>query len=360
MKKLFTISIALLLISCTKKEGIKTEKSNEISSEETILSDLENDKHTLLSLLNKFEDKSQFFTISNSKNKDVKGKKGTIIHIIPNNLELENGGVITGNLKVELKELTNQKDLFKNNTQTVSNGKLLISGGSYYIDITSNGTKVNLKKGKTLEVEFPKITNRNMELFYGKRDSLNQMNWETTNTKFSNQIPKEKTVVDAQPDKEDGISNDFDDLLAYTEGGEENIPIKDIKTVSKTQSKIYESINLSKLGWINCDAFYSKPTENISFAFDQKDTLSFIKTFIIFENMNSVMSIVTHNDKNSSKLNNTMMNLPIGEKIKIISFSYQDEKYYSNAKKLIVAKNTPITLSLNKTSEKEIEKLFKI
>lgn len=54
------------------------------------------------------------------------------------------------------------------------------------------------------------------------------------------------------------------------------------------------------------------------------------------------------------------MNLPIGEKIKIISFSYKDEKYYSNAKKLIVAKNTPITVSLNKTSEKEIEKLFKI
>ena len=104
--------------------------------------------------------------------------------MFPNNLELENGKALGKNLKIELKELTNQMDLFKNNTQTVSNGKLLVSGGSYFIDITSDAEKVKLKKDKTMEVEFPKITNKNMELFYGERDSLNQMNWVATNTKF--------------------------------------------------------------------------------------------------------------------------------------------------------------------------------
>ncbi len=175
MKKLFSLSIILLLLSCAKKEEIKVDKTNTINSEQTIADNTENDKQALFELLSKFEDKSQFFNLSNSKNSEVKGKKGTIIHLVPNNLELENGGAITGNLKLELKELTNQKDLFKNDAQTLSDGKLLISGSSYYIEITSNGNKVNLKKGKTLEVEFPKITNRNMELFYGERDALNQM-----------------------------------------------------------------------------------------------------------------------------------------------------------------------------------------
>lgn len=40
-------------------------------------------------------------------------------------------------------------------------------------------------------MDFPKITKQKMKLFYGERDSLNQMNWKTTNTSFANPIPKE-------------------------------------------------------------------------------------------------------------------------------------------------------------------------
>ena len=109
MKKLLTISIALLILSCSKKEEKKVTEPNNSVSENT---NLENDKNKLSILLNSLEDKSQFFDISSSKPKSIKGKKGTIIHLVPKDLELENGNKLGTNLKIELKELTNQKDFF--------------------------------------------------------------------------------------------------------------------------------------------------------------------------------------------------------------------------------------------------------
>jgi len=355
MKKIiFTLCIVLQL-SCTKKEETKVEKTNVINTEQTIADNVENDKQSLSDLLSKFEDESQFFDISNLKTSKITGKKGTIIHLVPNNLELENGSAITSNLKVELKELTNQKDLLRNNAQTMSNDKLLISGGSYYIDITSNGNKVNLKKGKNLEVEFPKITNRNMELFYGKRDSLNQMNWETANKKF---ISKKSKFIEAAPISEDLLGDsensiDYNNIIIDTRSGNEKTTSKNI---IDSRKKIYESINLKKLGWINCDAFYKLEVKNFNILYQNKNELSFVKTFIIFNNMNSLMTFYSDRKDNLR----TKTNLPLNQKVKIISFSFKDDKFYAAEKEFTVSKDNPIQLSLKEVSEKDIEKLFKI
>jgi len=344
-----------LILSCTKKEEIKIEKTNNINSEQTIADNLENDKQSLFDLLSKFEDQSQFFNLSNSKNSDIKGKKGTIIHIVPSNLELENGNKITSKIKVELKELTNQKDLLRNNAQTVSDGDLLISGGSYYIDITSDGNKVNLKKGKALEVEFPKITNRNMELFYGERNEENQMNWKKTNQKFSTQISKEKVIVDAQRDKTPIFTADLDDLLAYTENGEDEVTQKEIKKINETHDKIYESLKISKLGWINCDAFYNQPTENFKVIYNSENDLTFTNSFIIFKNFNSIMNLFA--EKRTILSND--IKLPINLKVKIISFSYKNEKFYAGEKEVAITKNSSVEINLKEISEKDLEQLFK-
>jgi hypothetical protein len=356
MKKIIFTFCVVLLLSCNKKEEIKIEKTTNSNSEQTIADNFENDKKSLFDILSKFEDASQFFTISNSKNSEVKGKKGTIIHVVPSNLELENGNKITGEIKVELKELTNQKDLLRNNAQTVSDGKLLISGGSYYIDITSDGNKINLKKGKTLEVEFPKITNRNMELFYGERDSSNQMNWKTANKKFSTQISKEKAVVDAQRNTAPIITDDLDDLLAYTENGEDEVTQKEVKKIYETNDKIYESLKLSKLGWINCDAFYNQTTENFKVIYNSENDLTFTNSFIIFKNFNSIMNLYA---EKRTMLSNDIK-LPINLKVKIISFSYKNDKFYAGEKEVTISKNSSAEINLKEISEKDLEQLFKM
>lgn len=356
MKKLLYLSIVLFFLNCTKKEALKNEQHNATESEQKIAADTEKDKQTLFDLLSKWEDKSQFFNVSSSKPSVVKGKKGTIIHLVPNNLELENGDKISGEIQVELKELTNQMDLARNNTQTISDGKLLISGGSYYINITSNGKKVNLKKGKTLEVGFPKITNRKMELFYGTRDSSNQMNWKVGQAKLASQISTEKVIVDTKSETVDIISGDIDAILAYTENGEDNIPKKDIAKIKKIENTNYKNINLKQLGWINCDAFYNQTTENLSITFEEEKELTFVKSYIIFKDINSVLNMDTFKNSNLK----SEVKLPINQKITMISFSYKDEKIYAGKIEYFTTKKGNIQISLKEVTEKEMERLFKI
>lgn len=357
MKKTITLLALIILVSCSKKEEKSEPNSNtvEINEEKATSENSQLDKQKVMNFLASLEDKSQFFTVSSSKANTVKGKKGTIIHIDPKNLELENGESLGKNLKIELKELTNQNDFFKNNAQTVSNGKLLISGGSYYIDITSDGNKVQLKKEKTLAVNFPKITNTKMDLFYGKRNELNQMNWDATNKAFTNEVPKTDTKTkesDLAPDIE---AIDFDDLLAYTEKGEDNISKKDRKQLSQIDSKIYKVMQLNKLGWINCDEFYNRATESFVINYENKDELTFVKSYILFKNINSVMDLFT--DSNT-KLSNAI-HLPINQKIKIVSFSFKNDKFYFGEKEVTLIKDKLIEITFKEVSEQELNKLIK-
>ncbi|MDQ3072176.1 MAG: hypothetical protein M3Q97_02770 [Bacteroidota bacterium] len=62
--------------------------------------------------------------------------------------------------------------------------KILVTGGAYYLNMNSNGKQLKMKQGKGLEVEFPKLTENEMGLFLGERDSLGQINWTSTNETF--------------------------------------------------------------------------------------------------------------------------------------------------------------------------------
>jgi hypothetical protein len=112
-----------------------------------------------------------------NKISSVTGKKGLKLKVDPSVLEKENGDPVNGNISVNMVELTNSEELFKANAATVSNGQLLLSGGSYYIGMECNGQKLRLKDGKTLEVNFPMLKKDGMELFYGQKNEAGDMNW---------------------------------------------------------------------------------------------------------------------------------------------------------------------------------------
>ncbi len=107
----------------------------------------------------------------------IRAANGLEVMVNPAVLEKEDGTAVNGKITVNIIELMNSSDLFKSNAATVSNGKLLASGGSYYIGMTCDGKKLRIKKNNALQVSFPIIKNDEMELFYGERDSLQQMNW---------------------------------------------------------------------------------------------------------------------------------------------------------------------------------------
>ena len=119
---------------------------------------MKQDADNLNNILKKVDMPSQIFSAPGDQLSLVKGKKGTVIFLDPSDLETEDGGAPGKQVIVELKEMTTGADLARANAQTMSDGKLLVSGGAYYVNITSGGKQLKLKKDKDLKVAFPKFT----------------------------------------------------------------------------------------------------------------------------------------------------------------------------------------------------------
>ena len=131
---------------------------------------------------------AQKFTVPGKKISVVTASKGLRVTINPAALELEDGTAFEGKINVSIIELTTSSDLFKSNAATVSNGRLLASGGSYFIGMENNGQKIRLKKGRDLQVDFPVFAKEEMELFYGERDSMGSINWAKAGDKLEQQF----------------------------------------------------------------------------------------------------------------------------------------------------------------------------
>ena len=120
---------------------------------------------------------TQEFVVSHKNETTITGKQGLKITVDPSRLEQENGAAVQGDIKVRLIEVTSSEDLFRTDAATVSDGKLLMSGGSYFIGMESGGAKLKLKPRQSLSVQFPLLSKNAMELFYGERDASANMNW---------------------------------------------------------------------------------------------------------------------------------------------------------------------------------------
>ncbi len=201
-----------------------------------------------------FAPKTQTFQVSGQKPSVITGKAGTKIHVEPQNLTLPDGSPIQGKIEVSLIECTQKSELLGAGLQTVSDGKLLESGGSYYIDMQADGQKLAIKEGKTVEVDFPKVSGKKMELFYGAQDERGQMNWDAADVDFkpapqkqaAGGIATKTTTTRIQTDTmyvygtEGGDtmrSSNMEDVVAFMNGYEPNLSKTDLKNSMKGKSK---------------------------------------------------------------------------------------------------------------------------
>ncbi len=365
MKKIVRISMLVLFFTSSCK--------NEVSkSDKKIAFNYSKEEQRLKSLLKKIEIPSQIFVVSSKMKSQIKGKRGTIIYLNPNNLEKINGSSLGENISIELKEIINQEQLLKANTQTICDGKLLVSGGAYYINLTSDGELLKLKKDKNLEVAFPKMSNEKMSLFYGERNSTNQMNWNYANESFEkeNTILK-KSNLSSSKIEVDSISeigaNEIDDILAYTDNGKQK-PLskkqnKELREVNKNlqlDSKVYAIIEINKLGWINCDRFLeSIEKTDLICNFISSDSIKIGQVYLVYKKINSIMNEYYY----YSFQNNSMIkfsNIPIGYEAKLIAISVKNDKNYSFSSDIKIEPNKTIELKMKDTSQDDVLKLFNL
>lgn len=172
-------AILCILFSCNTKSG-STNTANNVALSKTYdtVNVLPDERVNINTYNTAFIDQAtQHFTAGTQKISLITARKGLKLTIDPSVLEKADGSPVNGKINVSIIELTNSDDLFRSNAATVSNGRLLSSGGSYFIGMESNGQELRIKHGKTLQVDFPVLKKDEMELFYGERDTANSMNW---------------------------------------------------------------------------------------------------------------------------------------------------------------------------------------
>ncbi len=198
------------------------------------------------------ENSSQQFIASSKKISIITAAKGLKVTVDPKVLEKEDGSVVDGKIAVSIIELTTGEELFKSNAATMSDGRLLASGGSYFIGMECNGQKLRIKNNRSLQVEFPVIKQNEMELFYGERNEANDMNWVSAGISLEQKEPEEKIEFTNNNDYMDNFSlpsfaltkegnakifRTLDDHVYYYE---KLVTIKNlVDTINKHRTKIY-------------------------------------------------------------------------------------------------------------------------
>ena len=333
--------LLLVILACCASCGNTTTTTttttfDSVSTVTTIV-DGKHDLFLLDSVLKQYETPSQHLKSSYAHPMQVRGAKGTVISVNPDDLETMSGKPFSASIDIELKELTSTEDLIRSRAATVSDGKLLVSGGAYYINMTCAGEQVKLKSGKSLNVRFPKITDDKMSFFYGQRDSLGQMNWK----------PQQETA-------NNGGGTVETDIYMRKDGA---VMSDSEKRIYALNDKVFSEISLQYFGWINCDHFLRDGNlTDLLVSFDRSDSLHYVNTFLAFKEINSVMQRIF----DASAGANTFDNIPLNAKVVLIAVAVKDNKLFTSKVSLTMTANPKIVVKMKETAEKDIPDLFKM
>jgi len=330
---------------------IKNKSTEQVKHDTVKQSVLKTEAKKFCDVFKTYEEPSQFYTVPAHEAKDVKGKAGTVISVNPDDLTTLTNEPVDKGIEVELKELTNQQQLLKTNAQTVCNGKQLVSGGAYYINLKSQGQPVKLKPGRALAIKFPNLTDAPMSLFSGYRDSLGQMQWKQRNQTFKPNGPTEawRDTRNVKVESEGDVLI-FDTLAKR----KQKIETKEEKQNSEAYSKLYAAIEVQNLGWTNCDRFYNIPDKiNVSVKCTNKEPIVYASIYLIFDDMNSIVQ--SHYGTTS---NPGFENIPVGAKARLVAFSVKGDKMMAYEAPVVIKKNETISFDLKETSDEELKAML--
>jgi len=178
--------------SCTDTTRVNSSEDN------LSINVLNENKKALADFFTKKAKKPQLFLIDNNKDTTIVCLEKTRIKIKANSfISSKSNREVSNKIMVSVKEYYKISDIVLGKLSTTSDGNLLETGGMLYISATSNQDKCNLKKGATIEIEFPRTVEKQRMQLYTGNWSNNVINWKVQdNTTDLNQI---FSKVDQQP-----------------------------------------------------------------------------------------------------------------------------------------------------------------
>ncbi len=286
-----------------------------------------------LNIYTRFKNKPQIFIVSAKENIEIKGEEGTIIRIPKYALVNSKERTITGEVEISLEEYYKNSDIIKANLHTLSDGKILETGGMINLVIHHKNEELKLKQGQEIEIEFATNDMDRMQTFIGETKN-GKFNWKVEN--ISEPQTSKVNLVEF-----DTIANDTISLGRTFQKNSSQPKIKR-KTVT---SKVLTSRSLR---WINCDRFLNSDKESTHLKVETN--LEKVDLKIIFKDINSIMTPDRPNE---------FSYIPILSKVTLVGFKEINGEIFYASKEITIEKDHTETLTLTKISVEKLDEELK-
>jgi hypothetical protein len=271
----------------------------------------------------------QVFTLGSNSDTTIFGKEGTRIFIRTSCLRLDSGKIYEGAVRVELKELYTKEALLRERAFTISNGSMLESDGSLFLQAYSEfGEKLFIDCDDAIQIRLPKEIQNNMTYFKGNEDENGNMNWNLSDSI----IPIYENI----------------DIEYY---GEMEYDGYNSETEKAIQSYFF---SLKTFGWINCDRFYDDLREKVDFIAQievPENEKNIIETYnyIVFDSLMSILPVYA-----DSLGHWVCPSLPLGEAITCVSIQKSKHHLYYGLRKTHVG-DWALSIPLNEITEQDLK-----
>ncbi len=145
--------------------------------------------------VNVLQSKSQEFSIQSGVDTLIIGKNGTVFRFRNDVFDVPKGT----KLNINIREALTYSDMIFDRLSTVSDGRLLETGGMIKLDVTTqSGNPVAIKAGKTVQIRIPTDKpNHKMQTFYATAASILATGWglPTINQKLTYYNPEENKDI---------------------------------------------------------------------------------------------------------------------------------------------------------------------
>lgn len=198
---------------------------------------------------------------------------------------------VSGMVQMQSLLLKRKGDLIRMGTPTVTDNKLLVSGGAFYVGLKKDGAKLQLASGSNISVKYAAASpNNQMQLFNADQSGTDHFSW---------------------------IANY--DLL-------NNLVV--------ATSDAYE-ITSNKLNWVHCGRLYDNLGASTIIDTDMPVNFTNSSTivYLVFNNINTVTGL--YGTASSGKFSS--MEVPVGQAATVVVISKQGDYYYLGTKAIVTA-----------------------
>jgi|GEM_PF-3671942 len=133
------------------------------------------------------QDADQKFEIDPQVSNEIKCKNKTVITIPAGALVLADGSKPKGKVNIIVREAISNADILSQDLNSVSDGKMLETGGMVYVNASSDGKPLNIDPASAVGIAVPSDNAKanDMNVFFGGRSGNQAMNWKMNTRRFA-------------------------------------------------------------------------------------------------------------------------------------------------------------------------------